>query len=124
GDAAHMCAIATDDRELQEKWTQRGLDGGASYWAGPLLNNLGWSYFEDGGYERALELFGRALGARQRDPENVAGVAWAQYAVGQTLRMLGRAREAVPLLEDAAAALPGDEEIQAELAAVRDAAAA
>ena len=123
GDAAHMCAIATDDRELQEKWTQRGLDGGASYWAGPLLNNLGWSYFEDGDYERALELFHGSLEARKRDPENAAGVAWAQYAIGQTLRMLGRAPEAVPLLEQAAKTLPDDEEMQAELAAVRTAAA-
>jgi tetratricopeptide (TPR) repeat protein len=124
GDAAHMCAIATDDRELQEEWTQRGLADGDAYWAGPLLNNLGWASFEDGDYERALELFRRALEARERDPQNVAGVAWAQYAVGQTLRLLGRPAEAVPMLEDAAAARPADEEIQAELAAARDAAAA
>ena len=124
GDAAHMCAIATDDRNLQEEWTQRGFDHGEPYWAGPLLNNLGWAYFDDGAYERALELFRRALEVRERDRHNLAGIAWAQYAVGQTLRMLGRADEAVPLLEDAAAALPADEEIHAELAAVRDAAAA
>ena len=123
GDAAHMCAIAIDDRELQEKWTRRGLDDGEPYWAGPLLNNLGWAYFDDRDYERALELFRRALEARERDPQNVAGIAWAQYAVGQTLRMLGRAEDAVPLLEDAAAALPDDADIQTELAAVRDAAA-
>jgi tetratricopeptide (TPR) repeat protein len=122
GDAAHMCAIATADRELQEEWTQRGLDDGEPYWAGPLLNNLGWSYFDDGAYERALELFRRALEARERDTENVAGIAWAQYAVGQTLRMLGRAPEAVPLLEGAAAALPQDDDIRAELQAVREAA--
>jgi tetratricopeptide (TPR) repeat protein len=124
GDAAHMCAIATDDRTLQEEWTQRGLDDGDPYWAGPLLNNLGWAYFDDPDYEHALELFRRALEARERDPENVAGIAWAKYAIGQTLRMLGRAEQAVPLLEDAAVAMPGDAEIRTELAAVRDAAAA
>jgi tetratricopeptide (TPR) repeat protein len=122
GDAAHMCAIATDDRTLQEAWTQRGIDEGDPYWAGPLLNNLGWSYFEDREYERALELFERALEARERDAENPAGIAWAQYAIGQTLRMLGRASEAVPMLEQAATTLPRDEEIQTELAAVRAAA--
>jgi tetratricopeptide (TPR) repeat protein len=122
GDAAHMCAIATDDRRLQEEWTQRGVDDGDAYWAGPLLNNLGWAYFEDSDYERALELFRRALEARERDPENVAGIAWAQHAIGQTMRMLGRAREAVPFLEDAAAALPAEDEIAAELEAVRAAA--
>jgi tetratricopeptide (TPR) repeat protein len=119
GDAAHMCAIATDDRKLQEEWVERGTEEGDPYWAGPLLNNLGWSYFEDGDYECALDLFQRSLEARERDPENAAGIAWAQYAIGQTLRTLGRAGEAVPLLEQAATALPEDNEIQTELAAVR-----
>jgi tetratricopeptide (TPR) repeat protein len=123
GDAAHMCALATDDRKLQEEWTRRGLDDGDPYWAGPLLNNLGWSYFEDAEYERALELLRGSLEARERDPANQAGIAWAKCAVGQTLRMLGRAREAVPILEQAAQALPADEEIQTELGAARAAAA-
>jgi tetratricopeptide (TPR) repeat protein len=122
GDAAHMCAIAADDRTLQEQWVERGIQEGDPYWTGPLLNNLGWSYFDDGDYERALELFRGSLEARERDPQNVAGIAWAQYAIGQTLRMLGRAGEAVPLLEEAGTTLPGDDEIQAELAAVRAAA--
>ena len=127
GDAAHMCAISVDDREVMEHWTQRGLDLGerepdASYWAGPLLNNLGWAYFDDANYERALLLFERALDARNRDPGNVAGIAWAQYAVGQTLRMLGRARDAVPLLEAAVSAVPTAAELEVELGACRDAA--
>jgi tetratricopeptide (TPR) repeat protein len=87
GDAAHMCAISVDDRKVMEDWTQRGIDLGerepdASYWAGPLLNNLGWAYFDDANYDRALQLFERALDARNRDPGNVEGIAWAQYAVG------------------------------------------
>jgi hypothetical protein len=56
---------------------------------------------------------------RRRDPENVAAIAWAQYAVGQALRMLGRADEALPLLEEAAATLPGDSYVEEELEAVR-----
>jgi tetratricopeptide (TPR) repeat protein len=128
GDAAHMCAIAVDDRKLQEEWMHRGLDLGerepaAAYWAGPLLNNLGWAYSEAGVHERALELFERALEARRRDPENTAGIAWAQYAVGYTLRRLDRAAEAVPLLEQAAATIPGDSYIEDELEAVRAASA-
>jgi tetratricopeptide (TPR) repeat protein len=123
GDAAHMCAIATDDRKLQEEWVRRGIDEGDPYWAGPLLNNLGWSYFEDRDYARALELFEGSLRARESDPENQAAIAWARCAIGQTLRMLGRAGEAVPILERAAKILPGDEEIEVELAAARAAAA-
>jgi tetratricopeptide (TPR) repeat protein len=76
GDAAHMCAISVDDREVMEDWTQRGLDLGerepdAAYWAGPLLNNLGWAYFDEANYERALQLFERALNARNRDPADL-----------------------------------------------------
>src|SRR5690349_6818000 len=73
GDAAHMVAISAPDRMLE--WTQRGLEladseTGAAYWAGPLLNNLGWHYFEAGEHELALETFERALEVRRRDPDN------------------------------------------------------
>jgi tetratricopeptide (TPR) repeat protein len=91
GDAAHMCALAvSEDRAAMEEWTQRGLDLGerepvAAYWAGPLLNNLGWAYFEAGEHENALELFERALEVRKRDPENQDAIAFAEEAV-QTAR--------------------------------------
>ena len=124
GDAAHMCAIAVDDRKLQEEWAQRGLElaeqePAAAYWAGPLLNNLGWAYYDAGEHERALEVFERALEVRKRDPGNAAAIAWAQFAVGQTLRTLGRADEAVRFLEQAAQTLPGEDEIRDELDAAR-----
>jgi tetratricopeptide (TPR) repeat protein len=87
GDAAHMCALAvSDDREAMEAWTQRGLDLGerepaAAYWAGPLLNNLGWAYFDAGEHARSLELFERALEVRKRDPDNQDAIAFAEEAV-------------------------------------------
>jgi tetratricopeptide (TPR) repeat protein len=95
GDAAHMCAIAGTDRGRMEEWTRRGLElvegePGAAYWAGPLLNNLGWAYYEAGEYERALETFERALDARKRDPDNQIAIVWAQEAIGETLKALGR----------------------------------
>jgi tetratricopeptide (TPR) repeat protein len=108
GDAAHMAALAVPDREGMEEWTRRGLELGerepdAAYWAGPLLNNLGWAYHDAGEYEPALELFERAIEVRERDPDNHAAIALARYAVGATLRALGRAEEAVELLEPAVA---------------------
>jgi len=108
GDAAHMCAISVDDRKVMEDWTQRGLELGdreadAAYWAGPLLNNLAWAYHEDGDHVRALELFQRALEARERDPGNEAAIAFARYSAGVTLRALGRAEEALGMLEPAVA---------------------
>jgi tetratricopeptide (TPR) repeat protein len=86
GDALHMCAISVDKVEATEHWTQRGLDFGerrtaAAYWAGPLLNNLGWSYYDAGDHRRALELFERALEVRLAEPQNEAAIAFAREAV-------------------------------------------
>ena len=86
GDALHMSAISVDNIDATEQWTQRGLEfgerrPGAAYWAGPLLNNLGWAYYDAGDYRRALELFERALEVRLRDPENEAAIAFAREAI-------------------------------------------
>jgi tetratricopeptide (TPR) repeat protein len=93
GDAAHMVAIADGGRMLE--WTQRGLElaeseADAAYWAGPLLNNLGWHYFEAGEYEAALETFERALEVRRGDPDNPQAIEWAQEAVDEARKALGR----------------------------------
>jgi tetratricopeptide (TPR) repeat protein len=86
-----MCALAvSEDCAAMEEWTQRGLElaerePSAAYWAGPLLNNLGWAYFDTGEHEQALELFERALEVRRRDPENQDAIAFAEEAV-QTAR--------------------------------------
>ena len=105
-DAAHMCALAASGREGLISWTQRGIDVAeqhveAAYWAGPLLNNLGWEYYEAGDYEDALDAFQRALAVREAEPDKRAPIEIARYAVGKTLRALGRPAEAVPLLEQA-----------------------
>jgi tetratricopeptide (TPR) repeat protein len=107
-DAAHMVALVAPNREGFVEWTQRGIDladehAEASYWVGPLLNNLGWEHYEAGDLEQALDAFERALAARKREPENEEPIALARYAVGKALRGLGRSEEAIPLLERAAA---------------------
>jgi tetratricopeptide (TPR) repeat protein len=95
GDAAHMCALAvSEDREAMEEWTHRGLDLGerepaAAYWAGPLLNNLGWAYFDTGDTEQALALFEQALEVRKRDRADEAGIAFAEEAVQTAREALG-----------------------------------
>ncbi|HEY7794170.1 MAG TPA: tetratricopeptide repeat protein [Gaiellaceae bacterium] len=95
GDAAHMCALAAPDRAGFEAWTNRGLElaessEAAGYWAGPLLNNLGWEHFDAGEPERALELFERALEVRLRDPENPAAIEHAREAVAEARKALGQ----------------------------------
>lgn len=104
GDAAHMVALAHPT--LMDEWTERGLqlaerEPEAAYWAGPLLNNLAWTRFDAGEHERALELFERALGARERDPTDESGIAWARYGVAAALRSLGRTEEAGSVLRPA-----------------------
>ena len=93
GDAAHMVAIADAGRMIE--WTQRGLalaedEPDAAYWAGPLLNNLGWQHFEAGDYEAALGAFERALEVRERDPTNADAIAFAREAVETARQALGR----------------------------------
>jgi len=93
GDAAHMVAIADSDRMIE--WTERGLaladaEPDAAYWAGPLLNNLGWHYFEAGEHAAALGAFERALEVRERDPANTDAIAFAKEAVETARQALGR----------------------------------
>jgi tetratricopeptide (TPR) repeat protein len=120
-DAAHMAAIA--DERVAVEWTERGLElaaaePAAAYWAGPLLNNLGWHYYERGEYESALTEFERALAVREREPDRPAEIEIARYCVGKTLRALGRADEAAPLLEQCIANSEPDFYYHEELAEI------
>jgi tetratricopeptide (TPR) repeat protein len=108
-DAAHMAAIAAEDDAERDAWTDRGIRAATTsnqpadaYWVGPLTNNLGWSRFEAGRYAEALVAFQQALEARERDPNRPMEIEIARYAVGKTLRALGRPVEAAELLERAA----------------------
>ena len=123
GDAAHMAALAAPDLAGMLEWTQRGIelaeaatDPEAAYWLGPLLNNLGWAHYDAGEYEPALAAFERALGARELDPSRPAEIEIARYAVGKTLRALGRPAEAAAALEQAVAASEPDGWFHEELA--------
>jgi tetratricopeptide (TPR) repeat protein len=107
-DAAHMVALVASGHEGVVEWTRRGIElaeshEAASHWTGPLLNNLGWEYYEAGDYEPALDAFERALAAREREPDEPGPIEIARYAVGKALRALGRPDEAIPLLERAVA---------------------
>ena len=94
GDAAHMCALAAPDREGFVEWTNRGIElagssAAASYWLGPLLNNLGWEHFDAGEHQLALDAFERALEMRLRDSANSAAIEHAREAVAEARGALG-----------------------------------
>jgi tetratricopeptide (TPR) repeat protein len=120
-DAAHMAAIA--DERVAVAWTERGLElaaaePAADYWEAPLLNNLGWHYYERGEYEPALAAFERALAVRERDPGRPAEIEIARYAVGKTLRALGCADEAALVVEQCIANSEPDSYFHEELAEI------
>jgi tetratricopeptide (TPR) repeat protein len=103
-----MAALASSDPGGMDAWTQRGVElaersEAASYWLGPLLNNLGWAQYEASDHAAALRTFERALEARERDPERPYEIEIARYAVAKALLALGRVDEATAHLERAVA---------------------
>jgi tetratricopeptide (TPR) repeat protein len=105
-DAAHMAALAAPDLDATVAWTERGIElaeARAPYWLGPLVNNLGWEYYDAGRYELALATFRRSLEIREREPERQREIALARYSLAKALQALGRDAEA---REHAQPALP------------------
>lgn len=105
-DAAHMLAIASGSFEEKIRWNTTALhaaeastDEQARGWCGSLYNNLGWTYHDQGEYERAREYFQQALQWQQAHG-NAREVLIARWCIGRTLRSLQRASEALALQED------------------------
>jgi tetratricopeptide (TPR) repeat protein len=125
-DAAHARALAGDIVE----WTNRGLEladryRAAAYWRGTLLINLGAWHWDHDDPAAALTCFEDAVAIRAHDGRNPAQLDYARYGVARSLRRLGRAAEAVPILEQAVhgAIASGDDasvdQFRRELAASR-----
>ncbi|MDA0789391.1 MAG: tetratricopeptide repeat protein [Proteobacteria bacterium] len=99
-DAALMMALAVPVEE-QLLWLQRGMRTAensesefARRWLGTLYNNLGWTLFDQREYDEALVAFRKSqafrLASGQKRREQIAS-----WAVGRTLRALGRLEEAL-----------------------------
>jgi tetratricopeptide (TPR) repeat protein len=117
-DAAHMLAIATSSFEEKTAWNQTALDAAlaspderARGWCGSLYNNLGWTYHDQGAYQRALDYFEQAL-AWQQEHGQVRERRIAQWCVARTLRSLQRTTEALALQQELLAEWEASEEEQ------------
>ncbi len=95
-DAAHMVAIADTVRAEKMKWNLTGValaeksaDDRARGWLGSLYNNIGWDYHDNGEYDKALDMFDKALAFRieQGKPKEIGIAKWC---VGRALRSLER----------------------------------
>lgn len=101
-DAAHMLGIATP-LDQQREWNMKALriaensdSERAKNWLGSLYNNIGWTWFDQGEYVRALELFERAVVFR-REQDQPRRLQIAKWAVGRTFRAMGRTGRALEI---------------------------
>lgn len=99
-DAAHMMAIALEEREVKRKWNHKAISIAESSkseraqgWLGSLYNNLGWDYHDVGMFLKALPLFEDALRfhSAKGSPQSVFIAKWT---VARCLRSLKRYEDA------------------------------
>lgn len=121
-DALHMLGISAQPEDRLDwnlaaiDYAEQSLDPRAQGWMGSLLNNTGWTYFDNEEYEQALALFEKTEAfykqrGDQPDMENIA-----TWSIGKVLRMLGRAEEALSLQKELAAKGGSDGFIEEEIA--------
>jgi len=101
-DAAHMIGIVVLP-EKQLEWSLKALDltektedKRAKGWLGPLYNNIGWTYHDLQEYEKALELFEKALKWRQEINDEYS-IRIQKWNIARTFRSLGRIDEALEI---------------------------
>ena len=102
-DAAHMTAIA-EPLDKQYEWNQKALeivressDVKARKWAASLYNNMGWTFFDQKQYGRALDCFQEALKHRIEDGGTPNQIRIAKWSVAKCLRVLDHVNEALQI---------------------------
>jgi tetratricopeptide (TPR) repeat protein len=96
-DAAHMLAICeqTEESHLEAIAMAAGSsDLRAGSWEASLLNNLGWTYFDERKLDQALDCFQRALFAC-RKLDNPRRERIASWCVARCQREMGRVEESL-----------------------------
>lgn len=101
-DAIHMLAIVAPADEaiaLNEEGVilaESSESPLAKNWLGALYNNLAWSYFDKGEFEKALSIFLRALKWRE-EKQSPREIFIAKWCVARTLRALNRFEDAIKI---------------------------
>ncbi len=105
-DAAHMVAIAEKGPDEKRRWNMVGIEVAeasseprARGWLGSLYNNMGWDYHDGSEYEKALDMFQKALVERKEkgDPESIGIARWS---IARSYRSLERIDEALEIQLD------------------------
>ncbi len=101
-DAAHMLGIVTKP-EQQLIWNEKAMelaenseDKRAQGWLGSLYNNIGWTYHDMAKYDKAMEIFLKALDWRVAH-EQVQEAQIAKWCVARTHRSLGHIDKALEM---------------------------
>lgn len=112
-DAAHMLGIVEPGEKSVEwnrtaiDYAEKSADPKARAWLGSLYNNLGWTYHDQGAYETALDLFKKALAAREAEGKT-PNIRIAKWCIARTLRSLGRTQEALEMQQQLLVELTAD----------------
>lgn len=102
-DAAHMIAIVESSPDQQIEWNLKAIayaeqsqQSRARNWLGSLYNNMGWTYHDMKEYDRALDMFQKALAFREQDGKP-GPIRIARWSVARVLRSLNRVDEALKM---------------------------
>jgi tetratricopeptide (TPR) repeat protein len=108
-DAMHMLAIISAGKD-RIAWNQKAIaraeaskDPATKDWLGSLFNNLGFAQLDLGRYRNALSTHRRAE-AWYAAKGDVRWERTSRWAVGKTLRLLDRCKEALPIQQELEAA--------------------
>jgi Tfp pilus assembly protein PilF len=100
-DAIHMLAFVDTAPEDQLRWAREALavvesssQPAAKRWEASIRNNLGYALHQLGRYDEALVQFRQAVAIRERGT-NPQATRTAHWMVARTLRVMGRADEAL-----------------------------
>jgi tetratricopeptide (TPR) repeat protein len=101
-DAAHMLGIvekpadALNWNEIAIELIEKSTNERAKGWLGSLLNNTGWTYFDKGDFNTAMEYFKKNV-AYHTERNHPAQLRIAKWCVARTLRAQNKIDEALKM---------------------------